>query len=817
MTDDKQKAAPEQSQSSIIRKLGIAGSTGLDGSISLCRQHDGTFEIRINAKDDGLLSALKEAIEAAKNAVKDNGAPEVPGDEKTDRVWSGLKDLLIAAGHNVLDLPPADQQITFQIDLMTGRTVGTTTALHPRVRGGTDIARNILQSVRNSLREMPTQCAREVRAALTNGNLEDAVSALRKYDGQGVFHFPPTLDLFDALFDVDVSQLSSADRRFIRERKLLVSGNLKRYSLHAEEARLLLEEYASELDAQWIQTLRMAQGIGQLHAGHPEAAMAIWRDIANSPEALSAGNRAWLYRNMSLAMNPRDPETQIAAKRSSDAFLELGEKDNAVGSLMMAIQCSLFESPESAIALLTETIGWFPDDSLNSEDRRAWLLISRGKHYLRLRHFSEALKDAEQAIALRSKHVGQESNLIAALHLAAIASNCMGSTDTSRLFKQRADQITEQTGSVHFQLAQEIVELFQTFDSGRAADIHKRAVAAGEYEIAAAVQLAITQFDASFDVPSRLARLSDVVAELQTREANHEMLEPARMAMVVQLRAAGDERGAARWCETILAENPLNEFAERSFLQACRVLSSHDKAIDHLQAQNRRLGPAPNRLLYLARFLIAAGRASDAVEPLCKIRAHPDWPESVRKQADSILLEVLDIPETPLRPPRGAPTETPVLREEIEHALQRFATTVEAHVRHSFWRPANGSKQWAEKPERLAQDFLKLFLKAIFQARLDIYEEVAAGAGRIDLALAFAGGLSVILELKMCGVSYSSTYAFSGSDQILHYMKNLQKSLGYLLIFDARVRDFGKGVDPVTALSNFTVVTNFIDVRPSIR
>ncbi len=85
MTDDKQKAAPEQPQSSIIRRLGIADSTGLDGSISLCRKLDGTFEMRINAKDDGLLSALKEAIEAAKNAVKDNGAPEVTGDENVNR------------------------------------------------------------------------------------------------------------------------------------------------------------------------------------------------------------------------------------------------------------------------------------------------------------------------------------------------------------------------------------------------------------------------------------------------------------------------------------------------------------------------------------------------------------------------------------------------------------------------------------------------------------------------------------------------------------------------------------------------------------
>jgi tetratricopeptide (TPR) repeat protein len=516
-------------------------------------------------------------------------------------------------------------------------------------------------------------------------------------------------------------------------------------------------------------------------------------------------------------MEPSEPETQLMAKLSSDAFLELGDKDNAVGSLMRAIQCSLFETPERAIALLTEAIGWFPDDSLKSEDRRAWLLISRGKHLLRLRRFADALKDAEEGVALRSKHVGQDSNLIAGLHLAAIASKSMGNKDAAERFEQRAGQLTEQAGSVHFQLAQEVAELFQAFDSERAADIHKRAAAAHEHEIAAAVQLAITQFDGSLTVPSRLARLADVVTELQAHKADDEALEPARMAMVVQLRAAGAERSAVRWCEAILAGNPLNDFAERSFLQACRALGLHDKAIQHLQAQLRRFGPAPNRLLYLARCLLVAGRASEAVEPLREIRAHPEWPDDARKQADEMLLAVLDIQNISLRPPNSTTRDAPVLREEVEHALQLFAITVEAHVRHSFWRPADGTKQWIEKPERQAQDFLKLFLKAVFQERLDIYEEVAAGAGRIDLVLSFAGGLSVILELKMCGAPYSSTYAFSGSDQILHYMRNLQKSLGYLLIFDARSRDFGKGIDSVTSITNFTVVTTFIDVRPSVK
>ena len=62
-----------------------------------------------------------------------------------------------------------------------------------------------------------------------------------------------------------------------------------------------------------------------------------------------------------------------------------------------------------------------------------------------------------------------------------------------------------------------------------------------------------------------------------------------------------------------------------------------------------------------------------------------------------------------------------------------------------------------ENPEKRAQDLLHTFLKATFLDRINVFEELDAGAGRLDIYLQFQGGLSVILELKMCGHVYSST------------------------------------------------------------
>ena len=106
-------------------------------------------------------------------------------------------------------------------------------------------------------------------------------------------------------------------------------------------------------------------------------------------------------------------------------------------------------------------------------------------------------------------------------------------------------------------------------------------------------------------------------------------------------------------------------------------------------------------------------------------------------------------------------------------------------------------------------------LKMRFRARLDVFEQIYAGAGRADLYLRAEGGLVVVLELKMLGApSYSTTYAFSGKDQVVHYMESKGVNLGYLVIFDARRRDYGTGLSPTTILNASTVRTVFVDVRP---
>jgi len=88
-----------------------------------------------------------------------------------------------------------------------------------------------------------------------------------------------------------------------------------------------------------------------------------------------------------------------------------------------------------------------------------------------------------------------------------------------------------------------------------------------------------------------------------------------------------------------------------------------------------------------------------------------------------------------------------------------------------------------------------------------------AGAGRIDLYVKLVGGLSIVVEPKMCAFGYSRPYAASGKDQIIHYMGNRQTLLDYLVVFDSQVDKCGA---PLLSGNSgpHTVIEIFIDVRP---
>lgn len=151
----------------------------------------------------------------------------------------------------------------------------------------------------------------------------------------------------------------------------------------------------------------------------------------------------------------------------------------------------------------------------------------------------------------------------------------------------------------------------------------------------------------------------------------------------------------------------------------------------------------------------------------------------------------------------------------FEAALGEYISYVESNLRKDYAK-FNKEKQdydWVSKPEEKCKKDLKLFLDTKLKGQIKAIEEVSTGAGYIDLYITFKNDLEIIIELKMCGGGYTSTYTQKGINELKHYLHNKQSKIGYLIVYDSRKRDFGKNITPMLETQKYFIQTKFIDMR----
>jgi len=155
----------------------------------------------------------------------------------------------------------------------------------------------------------------------------------------------------------------------------------------------------------------------------------------------------------------------------------------------------------------------------------------------------------------------------------------------------------------------------------------------------------------------------------------------------------------------------------------------------------------------------------------------------------------------------------------LKEALEDFVRYVATDMRMSFWRfdQLSDEYKWTPRPEQHAKNLLLTFLNGRFGESVYTFEEIRAGAGKIDVYVALPKGEKVIVELKMCGHGYSETYAREGLEQLAHYMENRETSIGYLIVLDSRVRNFSKGFSETENVNGLTITARIADLRPYVK
>ena len=337
-------------------------------------------------------------------------------------------------------------------------------------------------------------------------------------------------------------------------------------------------------------------------------------------------------------------------------------------------------------------------------------------------------------------------------------------------------------------------------------------------EIITGVRIIQATMDSSLTDTQRLELLEETYTRLKSAHGRKPLLHPVSLGIAKQLIAMGEQSRAVEWLRNILTRDPYDTAASADLVNTLWKMEKWGDAAIFIKQQLDIRGEHPVMLYAYGRSLFESGEFSGAIGALTRSLALAENKRRLKTQVRKLRERALELGGTLIPPRPPTPPSAPVTRAEFEAALDAFGHAVSSMRRMAFWgkKRKKGQRPWIERPERKAQDLLHMYLQAKFDERAEPFEEIIAGAGRIDLYLKLVGGLSIVLELKMCGGGYSGAYAAAGEEQITHYMENKGAKLGYLVVFDGRARLFGKRVLSGRR-SGYTVIERSFDVRPEVK
>ncbi len=385
-----------------------------------------------------LRTLLERFTEARRSLAKDAAAPP------TNSPADALADMLTADGFTVERFPAADHQINIQIDLKTGKVVGTHVATHALGAFDEGMGRRVFEAIEGGLSKFADELADVIDERLAEHDVNGAVVEIKRGLDQGLFGLRVSKRLLDALTRIDVSGLAAPDRRYVRDGRLIAAQQLQSFDVAGAEADLILAEDTGTLNARQTATLRMTAALGALARGHRETALISLRNLLKEPSHLDAEGRGWAWRNISCILPSDDPEALPAAQHSSDAFLEAGDKTEAGKGLMRVANILMRTDPTEAVKTLDEMIAILDQEGLNDRHIRGAALHARANRLAKLHRHADAFRDAAEAVELQRGLLGAESELISSLHLASVEGHLIGDAEKAGVYAAEAAKLTEE-------------------------------------------------------------------------------------------------------------------------------------------------------------------------------------------------------------------------------------------------------------------------------------------------------------------------------------------------------------------------------------
>lgn len=759
-------------------------------------------ELRLRANSQENLDRIHAALRSAKvNAgnVDSHSAPTAG-----PHILS-VESKLKAEGFGLTKIPWGDLQVQIQIDLSTGRRVATSAPLH-EFAAAQGLERRIFDNFGSSSREA---FAKTIEKAIELGDNAAAAQAFLDWCPlAGCFGWEHSELLLAQKINVD--ELDAWTRHDVLLSRIHTASLLGKLTSDTDaDLTAFLREFDESISPQLRYRLVGIRGNLEFAQGRVLTALRHWKSaLAGDDET-----RGESHRRISMLHAQGTPDATTHAELAADAFLQAGNAPRAALCLKRLAACLMLRDPKRALAIVDKATALFETKELLDRDRRASLLHYKAVALEKLGRFDEALQIASEAADARRDLLGAEEGRLSSLSLGSLLAQRVGNEELSEQLSGTADAIVEQTKNAQLRFRHSAAAMASNYDSSAAESLRQEAKAAGD-DVGLALLMILRGIHEG-SAEERLSWLEDALSLLRKSKAPNGDVEVALSALARELAEQGEVELALRYYREALELDPFSDAARQNIARLLMKSARWEEAIQFFENWRTLFGDRPGVLYCLGKAYLETGKNNDAATALMLSRGAEGGTDGLRRKADELAQEAIarggrvntDLPKPP--------SVSPLTHAEFDEVLREFAHFFQAQQRMRLWRShVDRGHRWVASPERVAQDSLKLFLNGRFGKRIETFEELVAGAGRVDLYVVGAGGFRAILELKMVGRTYTSTYAFDGQEQIAHYLDQKRVSAGYLVLFDARTRDFGKGLLPIVSVRQHTIAVQYVDVRP---
>ncbi len=568
--------------------------------------------------------------------------------------------------------------------------------------------------------------------------------------------------------------------------------------------------YKEELEPLLVQNLMIEKANIAAIEGLYNKASVLYKGVASNCGS-DAGVVAWAYQGLSkIASDDRD--IMEYAEKAADKHLEAGNKRDAIKNILVVSDLKAPNEPEESIRFLDYAMSLIESDNLID---RAFLATIKHKKSIYLCDIGindKALLCAEEACSLRKGLIGNEVEYHASLKVAEALAKLNDDPEKEKKYQLQSKVLSEAIDDDKFLLRCKLASIIVNGEQVHEDFISEINSTCDDTLISTTLAYKSLNNDLAFNESLGLLDQARLIAE---KHSDNHLLTTIHFAFGEQYRKEEQFEEAVKNYKTCLMYNAFFRPAYQNYTAMLFKSENWSEAEKFIKERIELVGELPGICFIYGRALLENKKYPLAFKYFKKadsnkVDIEKYITECVKNINDKELEQIeIDNPQP----------EKHISASMFYGALKEFAISISSESRMHFWEMDKPNRQykWTRKPEELSKQMLITFLNGKFGTfSIESLPEVRAGAGFIDLYVILPGGLKVVVELKMCGAGYSSNYALSGESQIIHYQNNKNTKLGYLLVLDARKRDYGKHFKTIQTIGNNTIYTIAADMRPKV-